>query len=112
MAASDISSLLDAMAGNIAGYDYQANRARTEHGNRLKELAAIGMNRRKQLSDGLASQGMVHSGVNLQAQTELNTMMDTERAKAEQSLGDRLANLARQRIREEAAFNINSLLPR
>lgn len=109
---TDINSLLDSLGQNAAGYDYDANRARTSHANRLKQLAAMGMDRRKMLSDSMAAQGLTHSSVNMKAQTDVARMMDEQRASASQNLADRLADIARRKISEENKFNIQSMLPR
>lgn len=108
----EINSLLDSLGQNAAGYDYEANRARTAHANRLKQLAALGLDRRQQLSDSLAGQGMVHSSVNLKAQSDIGRTLDEQRASASQNLADRLADIARKKISEENKFNIQSMLPR
>lgn len=110
--AAGLTSLLDTLGQNLAGYDYQENRARTDNANRMQQIAALGLQRRRSLADSLASSGMIQSGVNLSAQTDLGSMLDEQRAAAGQSLNDRLANIARSRINDEYGFKINSLIPR
>jgi len=108
----DFATLLDTLGSKSAWYDYEANRARTGHANRLRDIAALGLRSRASLADSMASSGMIHSGVNLGQQTQLGSALDEQRAQAGQSLNDRLANIARQRINDEMGFKINSLLPR
>jgi hypothetical protein len=112
VALTDISSLLDTLGQNFAGYDYQANRLRNDHANRLREIAGMGLRTRKGLADSLASNGMIHSGVNLEAQNDLMMQEDQQRANASQQLNDRLADIARKKIQSETQFNITSMLPR
>lgn len=112
MALTDINSLLDTLGQNAAGYDYEANRARTNYANRLRDIATMGLRQRRGLADSLASQGMIHSGVNLRAQNELLMAENQARAQEDQSLTDRLADIARKKIQAETAFNITSMLPR
>jgi fructose-1,6-bisphosphatase len=110
--AIELASLLDSLGQGGAFLDYEANRARTSHANRLRDIAAMGLKRRGSLADSLASSGMIHSGVNLTQQTELGSMLDDQRAAAGQDLNDRLMNIARQKISDEMGFKVNSLLPR
>jgi hypothetical protein len=105
-------SLLDAFGQTLAGYDAEANRARTSHGNRLREIVGMGLQRKRSLADNFASTGNIHSGANLRAQGQLAQQTDQMSAEANQSLADRLANIARQKIQSETGFNINSLMPR
>lgn len=109
---TDINQLLKSLGQQGAELDYDANRARTRHANTLRELAALGLDRRKQLGDSLANQGLVHSSINLEGQSNLGRALDQQRAESEQSLSDRLSDIARRRISNEHAFNIQSLLPR
>ena len=109
---TDINQLLQSLGQQGASLDYDANRARTRHANKLRELAALGIDRRKQLGDSLSNQGLVHSSVNLEAQANLGRALDEQRADSEQALSDRLSDIARRRITNEHAFNIQSLLPR
>lgn len=112
MALTDINSLLDTLGQNVAGYDYQANRLRTDTTNRLRDIAAMGLRTRRGLADSLASNGMIHSGVNLRAQNDLLMQEDQQRADLNQSLNDKLADIARKKIQAETSFNITSMLPR
>lgn len=107
-----LTSLLDALGSDLAGYDYAENRARTNNAASLRAIAASGLKRRQSLADTMASNGMIHSGVNLTAQADLGSMLDEQRNTVNQSLNDRLANIARSRINDEYGFKINSLLPR
>lgn len=112
MALPELTSLLDALGQGTAQGDYQANRVRVDHAQKLRQIAALGLQQRRSLSDSLASSGMVHSGVNFDLQNQINTSQDEAQAKANQMTTDRLANIARQRIQENLGFSINSLLPR
>jgi hypothetical protein len=105
-------SLLDSMGQSAAGYDFEANRARTDYANRLKKLAAMGIDSRRSLSDTLASQQITHSSAGLEGHTNINRSIDEARAEAGQGLATRLADIARSKISNENAFNIQSMLPR
>lgn len=96
----------------LAGLDSQENRLRTNHASRLKDLAAMGLQRRGELNSGLSAQGMLHSGANLDAQSQLGSQIDRMRADTEQSFADRLADIARQRLSLEGNYKISSLIPR
>ena len=109
---ADYASLLDTLGQGNAWYDYEANRARTGHANRLRDIAAMGLRSRRGLADTMASSGMIHSGVNLGRQAEIGTAVNEQTAGANQSLNDRLMNIARQKINDELGFKVNSLLPR
>lgn len=110
--APTVNSLMDALAQGSAGFDSETNRARTNMAGRLRELTAQGLSRRSGIQNQLASQGMTHSGVNLQKQTELAGQLDSQEAGINQQFSDKLTNIARQRIAAETNFNVNSLIPR
>lgn len=112
MALPELTSLLDAVSGNAADYAYKENRVRVDQAERLRQIAAQGLRQRRSLSDALASTGMIHSGVNFEQQSDINSQQDAATAFANQQSTDRLANIARQRIQEELGFSINSLLPK
>lgn len=94
----------------LAQYDYEANRARTGHQTRLKDLASLMTNQRRGLSESLASQGMIHSGVNASRQQEIGSNIDRLRADANQQLNDRLANIGRRKVTTENQYNISRLM--
>lgn len=108
----ELTSLLDAYNQGLSDIAAQENRVRTDHASRLRQIAAQGLQQRRSLADHLASSGMIHSGVNSQLQSEINTAQDSAQAQENQMTNDRLANLARQRIQDGLGFSINSLLPR
>jgi hypothetical protein len=112
VALPELTSLLDALGQGAVGADYQANRVRTDHAGRLKQIAAQGLAQKRSLSDALASSGMIHSGVNFDLQNQVTGAQDAQVAGENQQFNDRLANIARQRIQDELGFSINSLLPR
>jgi len=112
VALPELTSLLDALGQGTVQADYQANRIRTDHAQKLRQIAALGLQQRRSLSDALASSGMVHSGVNFDLQNQINAGQDTAQASENQMTTDRLANIARQKIQENFGFSINSLLPR
>lgn len=112
MALPELTSLLDTLGQSAAGLDHEANRTRVDTANRLRQIAAMGLQQRKSLSDALASSGMVHSGVNFDLQSRINAGQDAQQASVQQAATDRLANIARQKIQDELGFSINSLLPR
>lgn len=111
MNVGSIQSLLDSLGPSLAGADYEINRARTDHANTLRQMAAARLAASKGISEDLAGRGMVHSGVHNQAQIDLNKQLNENMAAADQSFADKLNSLARKRIQSEVQFNVNSLLP-
>lgn len=108
----NIGELLNGLGQDTAAWDAQANRARTDSTDRLRQLAAMGLQRKEGLNDNFATQGTVHSGAALKAHTQLGQEMDSYRAQENQGLNDKLADIARKKLTAETQFNIQSLLPR
>ena len=112
MSAVPIGSLQDSLGSLLASYDDQESRIATDRANRLRELTAQGVSRRKQLQEGYAARGLIHSGISNDSQTELQGQIDSQKQNVEQFYNDKLANLARERIKAEGAFQIDSIIPR
>lgn len=112
MNVGSIQSLLDSLGPSLAGADYDVNRERTRHADRLRQMAAQRIASSKGIAESLAGQGMAHSGVHNQQQINLNKQMNEQMASMDQSFTDRLTSLARQRIQQETQFNVNALMPR
>jgi hypothetical protein len=106
-----IGDLLNSLGSGFTDLDARANRARTGHAQQMKDLARMGLTRQRELSDSFANAGNVHSGANLQAQTDLNSTLDSYRASANQQLEDILADVGRKKLQSSTAFQISSLLP-
>lgn len=102
---------MDSLGPSIAGADYEINRARTQHANTLRQLAAQRLAASRGISEQLASQGTLHSSVSNKAQIDLNKQLNEQMASADQGFADKLNSLARKRIQSEVQFNVNSLLP-
>ena len=94
----------------LAQFDYEENRARTGHQTRLKDLTSLMTQQRRGLSESLASQGMIHSGVNSTRQQQIGSNIDRMRADANQQLNDRLADIGRRRVTTENQYNISRLM--
>ena len=112
MSAVPVGSLMSQIGQMLAGQDYEIQRLETDRANRLRELTAQGVSRRKQLQEGFGARGLIHSSMANDAQTELQGDVDNYRATLNQRYDDRLASLARERIRQEGQFRIDSILPR
>ena len=112
MSGIEVGSLMDSLGRRLADLDMDANRTRTRQAGSLRDLTAVGLQRRKQMQNAFASQGMTHSGANLQNQSQLGGQLDSQRARLNQQFEDRLTNIARQRIQSETDFNLNNLIPR
>lgn len=109
---AEITQGLGSLADILAGYDFQANRARTQHAGRLRELSSLGLNRRRSLNQSFADRGTIHSGANLRSQSDLGSMLDNAAASYNQALADRLADIGRKRLQAEVGFNVGSMIPR
>ena len=107
-ATSNILLQLARQQGNI---DHEVNRARADHANRLRQLTGQKVTGQKQISQGFADRGTLHSGINSASQIGFASALDEKRQSLNQGLNDTLANAARRKIEAQTQFNISSLIP-
>lgn len=109
---TQISNLLRGLAAQTGNIEFQENRARTTHADRLRSLAATKLAQQRAMAESFADRGLAHSGVASASQINLARAADEQRARLNQDLNDQLANAARRKIDAQANFNIASLIPR